>query len=58
MSVTLEHVEQLLVLQHDGAFHQILKVGVDARSDASVLRHPLLREDVDVVPHLDRQTDG
>lgn len=57
LSVTVEHVEQLLVLQHDGSFHQVLKVRVDSRSDSGILSHPLLRQDVDVVPHLDGQTD-
>lgn len=56
LSVTVEHVEQLLVLQHDGSFHQVLKVRVDSRSDSGILSHPLLRQDVDVVPHLDGQT--
>lgn len=56
MRVTQEHVEQLLVLQHDGSFHQILKVRVDPGSDTGVLSHPLLRLDVNVVTHLDRQT--
>ncbi len=57
MVVTQEHLEQLLVLQHDGSFHQVLKVGVDPGSDTGVLSHPLLRQDVDVVSHLDRKTD-
>lgn len=53
-AVTQEHVQELLILQHDGSFHQVLKVGVDAGADPSVLGHPLLRLDVDVVPHLRR----
>lgn len=53
---TLEHVEQLLILQHDGSFYQILEVGVDPRSNSSILSHPLLRQDVNVVPHLERKT--
>lgn len=52
---TPEHAEQLLVLQHDGSFHQILKVGIDPRSDTGILSHPLLSQDVDVVSHLDRK---
>lgn len=52
MSVTQKHVEQLLVLQHDGSFHQVLKVRVDPGSDTGVLSHPLLRLDVDVVTDL------
>lgn len=54
-AVTQEHVEKLLILQHDGSFHQILKVGVDAGADTGVLGHPLLRLHVDVVPHLQRE---
>lgn len=53
-SVTQKHLEQLLVLQHDGPFHQILKVRVDPGTDPCVLSDPLLRLDVDVVSHLDR----
>ena len=50
-------MQQLLVLQQDGSFHQILKVRVHAGADPSVLGHPLLRLDVDVVSHLDMQQD-
>lgn len=56
-SITQEHVEQLLVLQHDGSFHQILKVRVDSCANAGILSHPLLGHNVNVVPHLDRKTD-
>lgn len=55
--VTQEHVQQLLVLQQDGAFHQVLEVGVHAGPDAGVLRHPLLGLDIDVVSHLDGQQE-
>lgn len=53
LSVTQKHLEQFLVLQHDGSFHQILEVRVDPGTDPSVLSDPLLRLDVDVVSHLD-----
>lgn len=50
-------MQQLLVLQQDGSFHQVLKVRVHAGPDPGVLGHPLLRLDVDVVSHLDRRQD-
>ena len=55
---TMEHVEQFLILQHDGALHQILKVRVHPSSDPCVLGHPLLSQHINVVSHLDghRQT--
>lgn len=54
--VTQEHVEQLFVLKHDGSLHKILKVRVNTGSDTSILSHPLLRLDINVVSHLDRKT--
>lgn len=56
MTVTLEHAEQLFILQHNGSFHQILEVRVDSRANTSILSDPLRGHDVNVVPHLGGQT--
>lgn len=56
MTVTLEHAEQLFILQHNGSFDQILEVRVDSRANTSILSDPLRGHDVNVVPHLGGQT--
>ena len=49
---TFEHLHELRIREEEGAFDEILKVGVDPSSHSGVQGNPLPCDDVYVVSHL------